>query len=416
MSPRSQDRLLLHRVPWVDRAQHEHDQFTQVLRDHGVEVLYLTELLQDVLEYRPARDAAIDSALAGPRLGQDLRAIVREHLEGMESELLAQALIAGLTPAELRGGRGVVYALMDRHDFVVDPLPNLVFTRDSSVWIGDRVVVASLAAPGRAREAALLRMLYQHHPRFTGTAMLYGPHLEPLAGGDLVLLGPGVLAAGVTEWTAPAAVERLARQALAAGLAHSVLAVPLHRAQAAHLDTVCTVVDTGTVVMSPAVAYTLTAHTITARGEELQVSRAQPFLAAAAAAIGAGRLTVIDTGLDPMIASRGQWDDGGNALSLGRGVALCDERNTETNARLTAAGVEVIPVPASELGSGRGGPRGLSCAITRDPAARTAGAAGAAGGTARGTGQDLAPLPRTAPAVSNPHGLRVHPAPLTPAR
>ena len=413
MSPRSQDRLLLHRVPWVDRAQHEHDQFTQVLRDHGVEVLYLTELLQDVLEYRPARDAAIDSALAGPRLGQELRAIVREHLEGMESELLAQALIAGLTPAELRGGRGVVYALMDRHDFVVDPLPNLVFTRDSSVWIGDRVVVASLAAPGRAREAALLRMLYQHHPRFTGTAMLYGPHLEPLAGGDLVLLGPGVLAAGVTEWTAPAAVERLARQALAAGLAHSVLAVPLHRAQAAHLDTVCTVVDAGTVVMSPAVAYTLTAHTITVRGEELQVSRAQPFLAAAAAAIGAGRLTVIDTGLDPMIASRGQWDDGGNALSLGRGVALCDERNTETNARLAAAGVEVIPVPASELGSGRGGPRGLSCAITRDPAARTAGVAADAG---RGTGQDLAPLPRTAPAISNPHGLPVHPAPLTPAR
>ena len=413
MSPRSQDQLLLHRVPWVDRAQHEHDQFTQVLRGRGVEVLYLTELLQDVLEYRPARDAAIDSALAGPRLGQELRVIVRQHLEGLESEVLAQALIAGLTPGELRGGRGVVYALLDRHDFVVDPLPNLVFTRDSSVWIGDQVVVSSLAAPGRAREAALLRVLYQHHPRFTGTAVLYGPHLEPLAGGDLVLLGPGVLAAGVTERTVPAAVERLGRQVLRAGLAHTVLAVPLHRAQAAHLDTVCTVVDTGTVVMSPAVAYTLTAHTITARGEELQVSRAQPFLAAAAQAIGASRLAVIDTGLDPMTASRGQWDDGGNALSLGRGVALCDERNTETNARLAAAGVEVIPVPASELGSGRGGPRGLSCAITRDPAARPARVAGDAGD---GAGQELAPLPRTAPAVSNPHGLVVHPAPLAPAR
>jgi arginine deiminase len=412
MSPRSQDQLLLHRVPWVDRAQYEHDQFTQVLRDRGVEVLYLTELLQDVLEYRSARDAAIDSALAGPRLGQELRVIVREQLEAMESEVLAQALIAGLTPGELRGGRGVVYALLDRHDFVVDPLPNLVFTRDSSVWIGDQVVVSSLAAPGRAREAALLRVLYQHHPRFTGTALLYGPHLEPLAGGDLVLLGPGVLAAGVTERTAPAAVERLARQVLRAGLAHTVLAVPLHRAQVAHLDTVCTVVDTGTVVMSPAVAYTLTAHTITARGEELQVSRAQPFLAAAAQAIGVSRLAIIDTGLDPMTASRGQWDDGGNALSLGRGVALCDERNTETNARLTAAGVEVIPVPASELGSGRGGPRGLSCAVIRDPAARPAGVAGAAGDG----GQELAPLPRTAPAVSNPHGLAVHPAPLAPAR
>ena len=109
---------------------------------------------------------------------------------------------------------------------MVDPLPNLVFTRDSSVWIGDRVVVSSLAAPGRAREAALLRVLYQHHPRFTGTTMLYGPHLEPLAGGDLVLLGPGVLAAGVTERTAPAASSGWPARCCAAGLAHSVLAVP----------------------------------------------------------------------------------------------------------------------------------------------------------------------------------------------
>ena len=378
MSPRSQDRLLLHRLPWVDRAQHEHDQFTQVLRDHGVEVLYLTELLQDVLEYRPARDAAIDSALAGPRLGQDLRAIVREHLEGMESEVLAQALIAGLTPAELRGGRGVVYELMDRHDFVVDPLPNLIFTRDSSVWIGDRVAVASLVAPGRAREAALLRMLYQHHPRFTGTAMLYGPHLEPLAGGDLVLLGPGVLAAGVTERTTPAAVERLARQALAAGLAHTVLAVPLHRAEAAHLDTVCTVVDAGTVVMYPAVAYTLTAHTITARGEELQVSRPQPFLAAAAAAIGVDRLTVIDTGLDPLTASRGAVGRRGQrAVPRPRGGAHARaERGDQRPAGRGRSRGD--PGAGQRAGQRARRPAVQACPVASDPAAPGRGRAGRA--------------------------------------
>ena len=428
ISPHSRGRVLFDRLPWVDRAQQEHDTLSQLLRDHGVQVLYLTELLQEVLEYADARAAAIASILASPRLGDSLRGVVRRHLDGLESELLAQALIAGLTPAELRGGRGLVYELLGRHDFVVDPLPNLVFTRDSSAWIGDQVAVASLAAPARDREAALLAVLYRHHPRFAGTSMLYGPYLEPLAGADIVLLAPGVLAAGVSEQTSPAGVERLARQVFAAGLAHTVLAVPIRSADAVrldamhldtvHLDTVhaCTVVDTGVVVMHPALAYTLTAHTITWRDAELRVSRPQPFLPAAAQAIGVDRLTVIGTGLDPLTAPRGQWDDGGNALSLGRGLAVCDERNRETNDRLAAAGVQVITVPASELGSGRGGPRCLCCVIARDPAEQPA--------PARDTprprlvaSRGLPPMPRPVPAVSDPRGLPVGGGPqLAPAQ
>jgi arginine deiminase len=413
ISPRSRGRLLFDRLPWVARAQEEHDAFTQILRDHGVEVLYVTELLQDALEYAAARDAAISSALDDRPLGDDLRTVVRDHLAGLDSETLAQALIAGITPAELRAGRGVVYELLDRHDFVLDPVPNLVFTRDSSVWIGDRVAVSSLGA--RGREARLLAVLYTHHPRFAGTKMLYGPHLEPVAGGDIVLLAPGVIAVGVSDQTSPAGVERLARQAFLAGLAHTVLAVPIQRTGAPSLDTICTVIDGGVIVMHPALAYTLTVHTITPRGDELRVSRPQPFMAAAAQATGVDRLTVIDTGLDPLISPHGQWDgaqrdgsqwdDGGNALSLGRGLAVCDERNLDTNARLTAAGVEVILVPASELGSGRGGPRCMSCAVTRDPAAEPAQPAGSRTPPARVTRPDLAPFPRSAPAVSNPHGL-----------
>jgi arginine deiminase len=406
ISPHSRDRVLFDRLPWVDRAQQEHDTFSQLLREHGVEVLYLTELLQEVLEYADARAAAIASVLASPQLGDTLRGVVRRHLDGLESELLAQVLIAGLTPAELRGGRGLVYELLGRHDFVVDPLPNLVFTRDSSAWIGDQVAVASLAAPSRDREAALLAVLYRHHPRFAGTGMLYGPYLEPLAGADIVLLAPGVLAAGVSERTSPAGVERLARQVFAAGLAHTVLAVPIQRADAVHLDTVCTVVDTGVVVMSPALAYTLTAHTITPRGDELRVSRPEPFLPAAAQAAGVDRLTVIGTGLDPVTTPRGQWDDGGNALSLGRGLAVCDERNRATNDRLAAAGVQVITVPASELGSGRGGPRCLCCVLARDPVAQPAPVlAGPPPGLAASRG--LPPMPRPVPAVSDPRGLPV---------
>jgi arginine deiminase len=411
LSPRSRDRLLFDRLPWVDRAQQEHDSFCQALRDHGVEVLYLTELLQDTLEYQGARDAAIAAAVDDPRLGDELRDVLRDHLDDLESELLAETLIAGVAPGELPAGRGLAYQLLDRHDFVLDPLPNLVFTRDSSVWIGDRVVVSSLTAPHRAREAALLRVLYGHHPRFAGTKVLYGPHLEPLAGGDIVLLAPGVIAVGVGDRTTPAGAERLAHQLFAAGLAHSVLAVPIHPSEAVHLDTVCTVIDAAVIVMYPALAYTLTGHIITPRGDGLQVSRPQPFLAAAAQVIGVDRITLIDTGLDPLTVARGQWDDGGNALALGRGLAVCDERNLETNARLAEAGVQVIAVPGSELSSGRGGPRCMCCAITRDPAAEPDDAAGVAGTGQLDVASGFAPLPRPAPALSDPHGLAAATAP-----
>jgi arginine deiminase len=367
ITPRCRDRLLFDALPWIGRAQQEHDVLTQALRDQGVEVLYVTELLQDALEYRSARDQAIASVLASG-LGDELRSQLRSHLDDLAPEALAQVLIAGLTPDEFRIGQGVVFELLDRHDFVIDPLPNLVFSRDSSVWISDRVVVASMTAR-RRRESQLLKVIYDHHPRFAGTKCLYGPELEHLDGGDVLLLAPQVIAVGVGERTTPAGLERLARSVFDAALAHTVIAVPIDKCgPAGNLDTICTMVDVDTAVMYPALAFTLTAHTITPRGDSLRVSRAQPFLEAAAQAMGIERLKVIDTGLDPLTGPRGQWDDGNNALAIGRGVAVSHERNAETNARLEAAGIQVIRVPGSELGSRRGGPRCMSCPVGRDPA------------------------------------------------
>jgi len=367
ITPRRRDWLLFDTLPWVDRAQQEHDALAAALRAHGVEVLYITELLQDALEYQAARDEAIGCAL-GARLGDELADQIRGHLDGLDPEALTQVLIAGLTPAELRIGRGVVFELLDRHDFVIDPLPNLLFCRDSSVWIGDRAAVSSMAAPARRRESSLVQVIYRHHPRFAGTKSLYGPQLEQVEGGDVLLLAPGVLAVGVGDRTTPAGLERLARQVFNAGLAHAVLAVPIGQAMTAvHLDTVCTVVDVDTVVMYPGLAFTLTAHTITPGPDGLRVTRPQPFLEAAAQAMGIEQLKVIGTGLDPLTAPREHWDDGANALAIDRRVAICHERNVETNARLEAAGIEVIRVPGSELGSGRGGPRCMACPVGRDP-------------------------------------------------
>lgn len=390
ISPRSVGRLLFGSMPWVSRAQQEHDSFAQALRDHGVEVLYLTELLQDTLEYQPARNEAIAAVLGDIALGDELSVLVRHHLEDLDPEALAQVLIAGLVTDELRTGHGVVYQLLDRHDFIIDPLPNLVFCRDASVWIGDRAAVASPAAPGRRRESELIGVVYGHHPGFAGTKSLYRPGLAHLEGGDVLLLAPGVIAVGVGDRSTPAGLERLARRVLEVGLAHTVLAVPLERRSGApgHLDILCTVIDVDTVVMHPALAFTLTAHAITLRGDSLQISRARPFLGAAAEAMGIERLKVIETGLDPLTAPRRQWDDAGNALAIDRRVVVSHERNVETNARLEAAGVTVVRVPASELGSHRGGPRCMACPVSRDPAPspqEPPGAAESAGALGRGT-------------------------------
>jgi arginine deiminase len=410
MTPRSRDHLLFDTLPWASRAQQEHDAFAQAMRDQGVEVLYVTELLQDALEYQPARDEAIEAALADPRLGDELREQVHARLDCLGPEELAQILIAGITPEDLPGGHGLAFQLLDRHEFVIEPLPNLVFTRDSSFWIGDRVAVTSLAAPHRRREAALLAVIYGHHPRFAGLKRLYGPEFEHIDGGDVLLLAPSVLAVGVGQRTTPAGVERLSRNVLDAGLAHTVLAIPVDQADGSgYLDTLCTVIDSDTVVMHPKVAFTLTAHLITPRPEGTRVSRPQPFLEAAAQAIGIERLNVIDTGLDPVSGRRrGQWDDGNNALALGQRLVAVHERNTETIIRLEAAGVQVIQVPGSELGSSRGGPRCMSCPVGRDPAIGAGqDASDCAPGESAGARSLELEIARPAEAVSSRESVRI---------
>jgi arginine deiminase len=367
ITPRTKGRLGFDGQPWVARAQQEHDVLTDVLRDRGAEVLYVTELLQDVLCYASARDEAIASVLAGAELGDVLGGSVRDHLASMSPEDLASVLVAGLTPGELKSGSGLVYDLLEPHDFVIDPLPNLVFTRDASTWIGDQAVVASLPGPRRG-ETSLMALIYGHHPRFGGLRSRYEAGRRQLDGGDVLLLAPGVVAVGVGVRTSPASAERLASHLLEAGVAHTVLAVPMNqRGEGGHLDRLCTVIDTGVVIMVPALAFTLTALTITLHDGELRVSRPQPFLEAAARAMRIDKLTVIDTGIESHPGQVSQWDDGGNALAISPRVAVCNERSAETNARLEAAGFEVIAVPGSELGAFRGGPRCLCAPLHREP-------------------------------------------------
>ncbi|MFC0532977.1 arginine deiminase [Phytohabitans kaempferiae] len=370
LTPRNSDSLLFDAIPWVGRAQEEHDAFAGALRDRGVEVLYLSSLLGETLAISEARAELTDLVLADPRLGDTLRRRVAHHLAYLDPVGLADVLIAGLAHEELRGRTGgLVYALMDQHDFIIDPLPNLLFTRDSSAWVRDRAAVSSLAMPARRRETTLLHSIYRHHPRFAGTQLVYEPALEPVEGGDVLLLAPGVMAVGVGERTTPAGAERLARRAFADGLAHTILVVPIAQERATmHLDTIVTMVDVDAVLMYPNVADALVAYTVVAGEDgEPQVDGPAPFLRAAADAMDLDALRVIDTGLDPVTAEREQWDDGNNTLAIEPRLCVAYERNVETNAQLERAGIEVISIPGSELGSGRGGPRCMSCPMVRDP-------------------------------------------------
>lgn len=372
LTPRNNDALLFDGLPWVAKAQREHDAFTELLRSRGVEVLLLADLLTEALAHSgAARMHGISAAVDARRLGVPLAQELSAYLRTLSPVDLARILMAGMTFNEVpfHGAELSLVRLMHHGgDFVIEPLPNLLFTRDSSFWIGPRVAITSLALPARVRETSLTDLIYAHHPRFLGVRRAYESRSAPVEGGDVLLLAPGVVAVGVGERTTPAGAEALARSLFDDDLAHTVLAVPIRQERAQmHLDTVCTMVDVDAVVMYPNIVDSLSAFTIHRTDGEIRIDDEAPFVRAAAEAMGIERLRVIDTGLDPVTAEREQWDDGNNTLALAPGVVVAYERNSETNARLADSGIEVLPIEASELGTGRGGPRCMSCPAARDP-------------------------------------------------
>ncbi|GAA4919004.1 arginine deiminase [Actinomycetospora succinea] len=383
LTPRNADRLLFDGIPWVERAQLEHDAFADLLRAQGVRVLLLGDVLRESLAAAPAaRDTGIADAVDERVLGRELAESVRGELASLGDDALADALVGGRTFAELAvTGDSLVRAMAGPLDFAVDPLPNLMFTRDSSVRVGPRIVASSMGMPARRREASLVALAQRHHPELGAVAPTAPRDPSAVEGGDVLLLAPGVLAIGVGERTSPAGAESFARAMFADGLAHTVLAVPIAQRRATmHLDTVATMVDVDTMVIYPGVLEGLEAWTVRPDGtaptgpapagfasQHLRITGPEPFRPAAARAMGIDTLRAVDTGLESVAAEREQWDDGNNTLALAPGRVVAYERNTTTNARLEAAGIEVLTIAGFELGSGRGGPRCLSCPWERAP-------------------------------------------------
>ncbi len=374
ITPTNKDELLFDELLWVEHAQLEHDAFAQVLRDAGAEVLYIEALLADVLADEAIRTEVIATHVTERTCGPQAVGRIRDFLSELPVDQIVEHLIGGVSLEEVGAGDGLVTTVIAPSEMVLQPLPNTVFMRDSSAWIGEGVVLSPMRRSVRRRESDLLRLAYRRHPRFADRPIWFGSspgdhYPATFEGGDVLVVGERGLAMGMSERTSPSGVETLAVRLFNAGVVDRILAVDLPKIRSAmHLDTVVTQVDVDAFLTYPSLTPHLRVYRVTSDGNRgVHVEEAEGLLTGLAWAAGIERARAIEPALGSTRAEREQWNDANNTLALRPGEVIAYERNVATNEVLEEAGIRVRTIPSYELPRGRGGPRCMSCPVHRDP-------------------------------------------------
>ena len=392
LTPGNHDELLFDDVLWVERAQWEHDQFVARMRERDVEVFYVQDLLGEALAASDDAKTRIVERVANEyTVGIGLVEDVRALLMAMPPDVLARHLIGGLTLEEsgldigaTKGTSLIAAAVDDPSIFVLPPLPNTLFMRDSSCWIYGGVSINPMYWPARRREAINMAAIYKAHPMFAdgGFDFWYPPlgdddrfktedfGLSSLEGGDVEIIGNGAVAIGLSERTQARMIEQIARALFEKGAADRVIAAVMTKDRAhMHLDTVFTMLDRDKATAYPKVVDGIRAISLRpgSKPGTLDVREDKNLVSAVEDALGIPKLHIVETGGDQYQREREQWDDGNNVVALEPGVVVAYERNTFTISKMREAGVEVVEIAGFELGKGRGGGHCMTCPVVRDP-------------------------------------------------
>ena len=376
--PGELERLLFDDIPYLQAAQQEHDAFAEMLRHNGTQVLYLEELMAQTLAADPQvrRRFVRQFIEEGGRIARHFQPALYEYLTALGDDELVRRTMTGVSMEEFlpEGQRGALVSLTrGSHRFVLDPIPNLYFTRDPFACIGEGVSLNAMYSPTRRRETIYGQYILKYHPDFAGQVPFYYRREDPFSieGGDILNLSPRLLAVGISQRTTPEAIEILARNIFRDETAEirTILALDIPNLRAfMHLDTVLTQVDRDTFTVHPEILGSLRVYRMTSGGRDsLQVTeRTGTLEEILAGEMGLPRVKLIRCGGGDRVASeREQWNDGSNTLCIAPGKVVVYDRNYVTNAILRDNSIQVLEMPSSELSRGRGGPRCMSMPLRR---------------------------------------------------